>query len=535
MESGSLRLTARRWLRLSMLVVVGLAVPFAGAQAASAVQAPELEWTACADGFECATALVPRDYDDPNGPTLALAVTRLPARDTEHRIGSLFVNFGGPGGDAVASLHSFGKDLFASLNERFDIVGFDPRGTGESEAAIDCKVNQETLGLYAQPFTTPENADDGAWIRRARRYTNACVARNRSILPSASTANVARDMDLLRRAVGDRKLSYLGFSYGTFLGATYASLFPDRYRALVLDGALDADQYINRPMQSLQQQSAGFERALGRFFQACAADQEACLGFGGNDPHRAFDDLVAEADTNPIPAFGEDPRPVDGEDILAGAVLGTYAKQLWPLLAAGLATAESGDATLMRLLADVFYGALPDGTYDPLGDRYYALSAIEQRYTANVKVFANAGRHSWGMFDHAWWNAGYSELPFGLMPIQARDAFYGPFHASRSAPAILVVATTYDPATPYRGSKRLVAQLENALLLTMKGDGHTAYGGNSACIDAGVDAYLTSGLLPSPGTVCEQEIPFEQPQPEAGRGHSKGWFRADPRIMRTFR
>jgi pimeloyl-ACP methyl ester carboxylesterase len=519
-----------------VLAVIGLGVPVGGAQAATAIQAPSLEWTACADGFECANALVPRDYANPNGPKLRLAVTRLPAQDQEHRIGSLFVNFGGPGGDAVATLQAIGKDLFASLNERFDIVGFDPRGTGESESAINCKVNQETLGLYAQPFTTPENLNVRVWIARAQRLVNACVSRNRSILPYVATASVARDMDLLRRAVGDRKLSYLGFSYGTFLGATYASLFPTRYRAPVLDGALDADQYINRPMESLLQQSAGFERALGRFFQACAANQEACLGFGGDDPHRAFDDLVAQADVNPIPAFGDDPRAVDGEDMLSAAILGMYAKQLWPLLAEALAEAQSGDATVLRFIADVSYGWLPDGTYDPAADRYFTLSAAEQRYTSDVSTFRKAGRNSWGLFDHFWWNSGYVELPLGLFPIQARGIFYGPFHASRQAPTILVVGTTYDPATPYRGAKRLVAELGNALLLTMKGDGHTAYGGNSACIDAAVDAYFVVGTLPAPGTVCAQEVPFEQPQPEsARRGSSLSSLRADPNVVRALR
>ena len=266
-----------------------------------------LDWEPCAEGFECATFKVPRDYDRPRGDKLALAVTRLPATDPERRIGSLFVNFGGPGGDAVASLHAFGADLFASLNDRFDIVGFDPRGTGETEDAIDCAVNQETQGAYRQPFVTPENLNVGRLIGDSIRLAGRCAALNRGILPYVSTANVARDMDALREAVGDSRLTYLGFSYGTHLGATYASLFPKRYRALVLDGAVDPDQYMNRPVEGLFEQSAGFDRAFGRFFQACAADQEACLGFGGADPWGAFDELVERLHEDPQPASPTDP------------------------------------------------------------------------------------------------------------------------------------------------------------------------------------------------------------------------------------
>ncbi len=491
---------------------------------AEALVVPRLSWQDCGGGFECATARLPLDYRRPRGETLGVAVTRLPARDAARRIGSLFVNFGGPGGDAVATLQAYGAGLFYSLNERFDIVGFDPRGTGQTDYAIDCGVNQETLGIYRKPFTTPENADPEKLLADAEEYVAACATKNAKILPYASTATAARDMDALRAAVGDAKLNYFGFSYGTFLGATYASLFPRKYRALVLDGAVDPDAYINRPTDSLLAQNAGFERALSRFFQACALDQAACLGFGGADPHAAFDELVLGADAAPLPSFGDDPRPVTGEDILAGSILTLYAKQNWPLLAYGLAAASQGDGTVMRFLSDFFYGWLGDGTYDPVLDRYFALSAIEQTYESDLDVFLRTGAASWAEFDHAWWNAGYyAELPLGIFPIEARGDFHGPFRASAASPTVLVVGTTYDPATPYRAARRMVSELGNARLLTMRGDGHTAYGGNSPCIDAAVEAYLVNGTLPSAGTVCAQEVPFAQPDmalafaPEAAR------------------
>jgi pimeloyl-ACP methyl ester carboxylesterase len=181
---------------------------------------------------------VPKDYRDRGAGTTEIAVTRLPAADQEHRIGSLFVNYGGPGAPAVSITQAIGAILFGAFHERFDIVAFDPRGTGANAETIDCKANQETEGVYSQPYMTP-SGDVNAYLARVRGYIDRCRSLNASILPYVSTANVAQDMNLLRRAVGDKKLTYFGFSYGTYLGATYATLFPHKTRALVLDGAVD--------------------------------------------------------------------------------------------------------------------------------------------------------------------------------------------------------------------------------------------------------------------------------------------------------
>jgi pimeloyl-ACP methyl ester carboxylesterase len=524
--------SSRQRARMVGLICAGLAAlaVLAPAASARAHATTRLNWKACAKGFECATARVPRDYAHPGGKKLGIAVTRLPARDKRHRIGSLFVNFGGPGADAVASLHSFGKDLFSTLNDRFDIVGFDPRGAGQNKPAIDCKVNQETQGLYGEPFFTPLNLSVKALVTRSKRYAHRCVRRNRAILPYVSTANVARDMNRLRAAVGDRKLTYLGFSYGTFLGATYASLFPKRYRALVLDGPVDADEYINHPTRNLQAQSAGFDRALTRFFMTCAAQQDVCK-FGGADPWAAFDALVARAYRHPLPASGDHPRPVDGDDVLAAAGFATYAKQFWPLLAASLAMAAEGDGTGIRGLVDQFYGWSRNG-YDPSGDRYFAITAVEQHYPRDRRFFLTEGARSWSLFPYTYWNTGYVELPYAYFPIKPVGVFRGPFRAARRATPPLVVATTYDPATPYRGALSLVAQLRRARLLTMVGDGHTAYGGNSRCIDAAVNAYLVRRKLPPHGALCRQEVPFAALQPAAaGGGASRGLLRSlQPRL-----
>jgi pimeloyl-ACP methyl ester carboxylesterase len=508
----------QRRLILTCALIAALVAGLSGTALAKSKPRTTLDWAPCGESaptFECATAQVPLDYSEQSGTQIKLAVTRLPARDQEQRVGSLFVNYGGPGAGAVEITQATGDSLWANLNERFDIVAFDPRGTGLNEPAIDCKANQKTEGVYGVPFVTPENLDPQALIARDQGYVDKCLRNNDwDVLRYATTANVARDMDRLRAAVGDEQLSYLGFSYGTFLGATYESLYPERYRALVLDGALDADEYINQPMDNLLAQSAGFERAIGRFFQACAADQAACLGFGGSDPWDAFDSLADQADANPIPAStGE---PVTGDDLRNFMVTDVYNKVFWAEIAQGLVEAAAGDASLVRLIVDnVIYGEQPDGSFDPGLDRYFTLSALEQRYSDDPDVYFAQGRRSYNLFDHVWFNAGYVELNWGLFPVKPKGAFRGPFVANPDATPTLVVGTTYDPATPYRGSKALARQLGNARLLTMRGDGHTAYGGNSPCIDAAVEAYLLELTVPAAGTSCRQDVPFAQPEPKS--------------------
>jgi pimeloyl-ACP methyl ester carboxylesterase len=473
----------------------------------------DLNWQDCGGGYQCANLQVPRDYRHPHGATFNLGIIRLPAQG--ERLGALFVNFGGPGGDAVDTIHAIGGDLFGAVNDHFDIVAVDPRGVTETQPSVDCHANQETQGIYSKPFVTPFNLDKDALIAKDQQYIQQCIDQNgTNVLKYLSTENTARDMDQVRAAMGDSRLNYFGFSYGTFLGSTYASLFPNRYRAMVLDGPVDVNGWINRPMENLREQSYGFEQALARFFQACAANQATC-GFGGSDPADAFEQLVQSAYQNPLPAGGADPRPVNGDDMIAGAVLAMYAKQLWPFLVQALQEADNGDGTTFRLLADFFYGRNDDGSYSPGGDRYFLITAADQvyakihgRHNNGAELYFDAGNHSWGLFPHAWWNAGYVELNYGLYDVRPNDVYRGPFRASNSSPTVLEVATTYDPATPYRGALRTAATLGNDRLLTMRGDGHTAYGGNSQCIDDYVNAYVETLALPPVGTVCDQQVPF---------------------------
>jgi pimeloyl-ACP methyl ester carboxylesterase len=493
---------------------------------AAAAPAP-IVWRGCGGEFECAYFQVPHDYTDPSGPTLRLALTRLPARDRARRIGSLFVNFGGPGSPAVSILRSVAGAYLGAKNPRFDIVGVDPRGTGETEGAIGCEVDPELLGPDAQPFFTADDLDlDLAALEaRAQGYVDACLTNNDpDDLLQASTANTARDLDAVRAALGEERLSYLGLSYGSVLGATYAALFPDNYRALVLDGGLDVDAYTNDrelPLGSELERREAFERALERFFQACAADQAACSSFGGDDPARAFEELVAEADRNPIPSAGPDPRPIDGDDVRVATVNALYRKQSWRALAAALADARLGDGTSLRRFANHYYGRRDDGSHDPSYDSFVILTALESRADRDTSDAALLTRNelTWQAHPRLGWGSADWELIEGLFPLRARNTFRGPFRLPPEAAPVLVVGTTFDPATPYGQAERLVAQLENARLLTLNGDGHTAYGDNSPCIDAAVEAYLADGTLPELGAECEQNAAFGATAGAAATAH----------------
>ena len=299
----------------------------------------------------------------------------------------------------------------------------------------------------------------------------------------------------------------------------------------MLDGALD-DGWWNEYTVATREQTSGFERAFGRFLQACAAHQDVCLGFGGDDPWTAYDELVEQLTRTPLAVSDFPGRPLDGDDLLNATILAMYAKQNWGIFAVALAQTAAGDGNLMKLLADLSYGRNDDGTYDSATDQFVAVTGVDSRQEGGPGFYIRAGRHSYRTFDHFWQNSGYGDMPFGLWPVRPDDVFRGPFGNPPSAPTTLVIGTTYDPATPYRWAESLTRELGNASLLTMRGDGHTAYGGNSPCIDAAVEAYLEAGTLPTPGTVCRQEVPFELPAAAAAAGSATK--KATRRLVRRF-
>ncbi len=493
---------------IAIAVLLGLLVPPRAASAGTPVPVPVLDWVDCGDGFQCASATVPLDHTRPNGPTIELALIKSPALDPANRLGTLFLNPGGPGASGVDFVRGAPPAAFAAVS-RYDVIGFDPRGVGASRPAVDCGVDQEREGLFAQPFLFPDTLDEANWVRRSAAFVARCVARNARILPHVGTADVARDLDLLRQAVGDDRLTYLGLSYGTLLGATYASLFPASTGRMVLDGAFDAQLTTNDGLETGVQQTVAQEDALERFFAACAADQQDCAGFGGADPDAAWYALVAQLDEQPVPApDASNPQPVDGDDARAATAQALFATTLWPVLAAGLAQASAGDGSLLRFLADQWYFRAPDGSDTPVWDQFFAVTAADQPYPRGLLPYLAEGRRASEQFPHFSWTLGFAQLPYGLNPVRARAPYRGPYDTAADAPTTLVVGTTHDSAAPYVWAEGLTADLGNARLLTMDGDGHTAFFRGSPCIDAAILAYVNEGSLPPAGTVCPQAPPF---------------------------
>jgi pimeloyl-ACP methyl ester carboxylesterase len=488
----------RRTAALAGLATAALAAPAAPASAQPA-------WHHCgrAPHTQCSRFTVPLDYDAPHGRRIELFVARLPALDRKHRIGTLFVNFGGPGGTAADVLEGLTAEQLPKPNERWDIVGMDPRGVGQSRPAIGCGADIGRTGLDLTLFPRPSAFSEDTLVASARSYAAACAARNGDLLAHVSTANVARDMDVLRRRLGERRIAYFGQSYGTYLGATYARLFPRNYRAMVLDSPLDPDAYARRPLDDALAGAGGFEESLDRFLATCAADQATCR-FGGADPRAAFDALIARLDRQPAPAG--DARPADGGDVLAAAFEALSVKAWWVRLAHALADAAAGDGTGVRALADGASGILPDGS-DPTADGNFAITAAEQQH-ADVGTYLRAGRLARVSDPHFWFLGGYITIIGAVWPAHDQDAFHGPFKLPRHAAPPLIVATTHDPITPYPEAIALRRELGKGRLLTQRGDGHTAYPGSSPCIDRAIDTYFLRGRLPAPGKTCDQAAAF---------------------------
>jgi pimeloyl-ACP methyl ester carboxylesterase len=462
--------------------------------------AQHLDWQPCDNGFQCARLVVPFDYAHPDsGKRFSLPVVKLAATDPAHRIGALVVNPGGPGGSGVQYAEGARNEFPAALRARFDIVGFDPRGVAGSEPALWCQTGPQTDTFLATDDMPASPAQLAAVVTASKQYAARCQQDSGALLPFVGTKDAARDMDVLRAALGQAKLTYLGKSYGTYLGAWYAQLFPGKVRALVLDGAFDPD---TPALQDNIVQAQGFQVALNAFTTSCLAAAGCPLGAQGSSVRAAVGRLqaiVVRANSHPLANHNGTGQVADGAMLLNGVAAALYSRSLWPDLKAGLAGAVKGDGSVLLQLADLLLERNPNGSYSNLVDADTAISCLDRPFPRSLTAWQAAARQAtqaaplfgapimWGNLACAYW-------PVKSYPLPAIRA--------AGAPPILVVGTLRDPATPYRWAQALSSDLSSGVLLGWNGDGHTAYGEGSSCVDTLVNAYFISLKVPRSAMVC---------------------------------
>lgn len=459
-------------------------------------QVPPLQWSDCGAGFECAAYPVPLEHSAPANEAFEIPLIRKPAEDPQNRLGSLLVNPGGPGGSGVAWVRYAHTRLPADVKSRFDIIGFDPRGVGGSLPAVDCL---DDLDAFIALDLSPDDPTERAHvITETKKLVDGCEATSGDILPYIDTASVARDMNYIRIALGERTISYIGFSYGTLLGALYAELYPNTVRAFILDGAVDPSLSGE---DLILGQALSFEEQLNDFLASCAADPMCELNAAG-DPAEVFDSIQAGIENTPMPALGIEGRSVGPGELWWGVSGALYGPSSWPRLAKALTEAATlGDGTGLLELSDDFAGRRDDGSYSDSLDQYQAVFSIDNPFPRDFAYYDKTTAELQTKAPRLGASFAYSALPSALWPLPvAREP--APVVAEGAAP-ILVIGTTRDPATPYSWAVSLADQLESGVLLTRKGQGHTGFAGKSECIDALASKYLIGLEVPAEGSECD--------------------------------
>jgi pimeloyl-ACP methyl ester carboxylesterase len=508
------RLFARRLAAcLAAALLPIIMAPTIAAQSRPSPQVPILNWLPCGDAFpraQCAVASVPLDYDRPGGAQIDLALARIPAANPEQKTGTVFINPGGPGGSGVdLAVFGFGDVLASLLDGRFDIVGFDPRGVARS-TPLRCFATEEDVEAFLAPAPLfPYRADQKRpYYNLYRSLVDRCVDQRQRIADHMSTADVVRDLDLLRQAVGDPKLSYLGFSYGSYIGNTYANLFPKNVRALVIDGVLDPRLWSSglQIVSDRVATAAEFDEFL-RLCDEAGADCVLGRPGGAGARYAALLEAIRHA-----PFVFEDGF-IYSYDFLIGDTVGAmYAPESWGgpegfgAFLGFLSDAVLGDASALkgaqavrRAIQDRLKAARPQrDDYDNSFEAYYGNQCADTQYPDSYRGFliGDAYAEAGSIFGPYWWwgNTGCTRWPV------AADRYVGPWSARTSAP-VLVVGNFFDGVTDYAGAVASSQLLKNSRLLSYAGWGHTAFL-RSACVTDYVLRYLSEGALPPEGTVC---------------------------------
>ncbi|MGD9703035.1 MAG: alpha/beta hydrolase [Acidimicrobiia bacterium] len=450
-----------------------------------------IDWASCGDGLDCGRLAVPLDYADPDGPTITLNLVRHRATQPADRIGSLLVNPGGPGSDGAWLAENAPLIYGTRLVERFDIIGWDPRGTGASDPTVDCTDRYDPYFAIDPTPDTPE--EEQIAEESVVAFGEACLRRmGADVLAHISTRESATDMDTIRQALGEEQISFFGFSYGSELGATWATMFPDTVRAAVLDGAIDptVPDYEND-----LKQAAGFEASLDSFLAECASDRD-CAFYNDGDPGAALDRLLLQLDESPL-EVSDDRAPVNQGVALIAIGNAMYGEPLWPALADALAAAQRGDGEGLLDGYDEYFQRQSDGTYSNLLEAFVAITCVDSDPAETrpdedelTKLFQEAAPRLWPTFAGEGFCETWPVPPAGTVQITGAGA--GP---------IVVVGTTGDAATPLESTRAMADALEDATLVTVEADQHTGYGLNE-CVNDAVDDYLADLTVPDPGLVC---------------------------------
>ena len=447
-----------------------------------------ISWSPCNGDLQCGTLVVPLDYADPGGPTIPIAVARHPAEDPAQRIGSLVIEPGGPGVSGVDDMANELSALTPQLLDDFDIVMFDPRGVERSDPVTCGQSSSGPTGATPDPVpTTP--SEQASFIAGLRQFADSCEKASANVLPYVGSVDAARDLDRLRAALGDSGLTYMGQSYGTLLGLTYASLFPTHVRAMVLDSVIDPALTFD---QMTAGQAVGFEGVLDDFFSWCAGTP-SCAWRPTGDPTTALLALLGSAASSPVPAGGG--QTVGAGEIYDALLDGLYARTDWPELGAALAAVAAGNGAPMAAMS-THYNQGGSSNGDEAAIAVDCLDHPVSRHTGAYAALATTLQSSAPVFGPllAWGEAGCAVWP--VPPTRT----VGPV-AAPGSPPILVVGTTNDPATPYAWAVSVAHELSRGVLLTRDGDDHVAYF-YSACVRAEVQAYVVGGVTPPSGTVC---------------------------------
>lgn len=450
-------------------------------------------WADCGGGFQCGTVAVPLDYASPPHGTIKIALTRKSATDPTHRIGSLLLNPGGPGGSGIAFARNSAK-LMADLNARFDLVGFDPRGVGQS-APVRCLSGPQIDAADAVDPVLDDPQEKKSYIDSRKAIAEACEQMSGKVLPFVDAASVAKDMDVLRVALGDTKLSYLGLSYGTYLGQMYAHLFPAHVRALALDAVVDpALSFTDRQLQTV----AAFETNLQAFLTYCRTVASCQLAASG-DPAEKLYGLMQRLDRQPL-AVGH--RKLTRSLALGAVLIAMYSPGSWDILQTALTAAYQGEGLSLLEISDAFLGRHSDGTFSNFQEANAAIFCVDNAVPPDIASYDRLGptlSNLSALFGPA---LQYNGSGCSYWPVKPSRS-PGPLAADGVSP-ILLIGGTGDPATPYASAEAVNKEIAGSVLLTRSGFGHGSYA-HSACIRQATDAYLIDLILPPPGTVCQSD------------------------------